>query len=107
MLQGLLSHPITPIIALTVALAGMGSVAPEHNAQTSVNAYTLYTPPTITTSTSTLPTATHIIITTPAAPARVPSPAIIPAATSSRHYSVPASLRGESGEGGGEGSYDD
>ncbi len=107
MLQGLLSHPITPIIALTVALAGMSALTPERNERTFVNTYSAYTQ-IATTSTKVLPTtAAHIFITTPAAPARVPSPAIIPAATSSRHYSVPASLRGESGEGGGEGSYDD
>ncbi len=103
MLQGLLSHPITPIIALIVALAGMSAVTPERNERTFVNTYGTYTQ-TATTSTKALSTSSaHIIITTPVSPARVLSPAIIPAATSSRHYSVPASLRGESGEG----QYDD
>ncbi len=103
----LLTRPIIPVIILIFILAGIGTITPNRASQIPINIYTAHATripspvqvrtttqitPMVPTNTQTLPKSTTVTT--------------VPAATSSKHYSVPSSLRGDGGERGDGGGYD-
>lgn len=90
-LVSLLTRPITLIAGLSIALVGIGMVSPHHARRTFPSIVTStnvvqVTPTQTSSARATQTTGTAPVIYTP------------PATTSSRHYSLPASLRGDGGD---------
>jgi len=101
--HALLIHPLTYIVALCLVLVGIGAVSPSYAAHTPIN---IYAAPAPRSQAQTTQAVQNKQVTNPtgasnAARTTTIPPNISPNA-SSKHYSVPASLRGD--EGGG---YDD
>ncbi len=100
MVRTLLARPITSILGLCITLFGIGMISPSHAQQTSIRAYTApissaRTMPFTKTATKITPKNTSTKVPTTAISK---NSAIFTSTPILKHYSVPASLRGDGGD---------
>ncbi len=105
--HALLIHPLTYIVGLCLVLVGIGAVSPSYAAHTPINIYAAPAPRSQAQATQTTRAVQNKQVTNStgasnAARTTTIPPKISPRA-SSKHYSVPASLRGDGGERGERG----